>query len=165
MEIAAHVALIGIGATLLMDLWALVQARMFRVKTLDYALVGRWLGHMPAGRFRHGNIATAPRMRGERIVGWTAHYLIGIGFAGLLVGVFGEDWVRTPTFGPAIAIGILTVIAPFLIMQPCLGLGIAASRSPKPYSARLRSLLTHVIFGLGLYVSARLLTHVPGHWS
>lgn len=158
MELAVRVALIGIGATFVMDVWTLVQWRLSGVKGLDYALVGRWLGHMPA-RFRHASIAAAPPVKAERIIGWTAHYLIGVGFAGLLVAMFGADWVRNPTLGPAITIGLLTVTAPFFVMQPCFGLGIAASRLPNPNAARLRSLLTHLIFGLGLYASAWLLAH------
>jgi hypothetical protein len=38
-------------------------------------------------------------------------------------------------------------------MQPCLGFGIAASKTPKPNIARLRSLIAHFVFGLGLYGS------------
>jgi hypothetical protein len=50
--------------------------------------------------------------------------------------------------------GIGTVVFPFFIMQPSLGLGIAASRTPNPTQARLKSLLTHSVFGVGLYVCA-----------
>jgi hypothetical protein len=151
---AVRAVLIGLGATLVMDLWAIAQARLFGAKTLDYGLVGRWLGHMPAGQFRHASIASAPPVRGERIVGWVAHYLIGVSFAGLLLAVVGEDWARRPTLAPAIAIGLLTAVAPLFIMQPCFGLGIAASRLPNPNMARLRTLVTHLVFGLGLYASA-----------
>ena len=49
--------------------------------------------------------------------------------------------------------GIGTVVAPFLLMQPCMGAGIAASRTPYPASVRLHSLITHGVFGLGLYLS------------
>jgi hypothetical protein len=45
-------------------------------------------------------------------------------------------------------------VFPFFIMQPSLGLGIAASRTPKPMQARLKSLVTHTVFGVGLYVCA-----------
>ncbi|MBA3260744.1 MAG: DUF2938 family protein [Gemmatimonadales bacterium] len=34
------------------------------------------------------------------------------------------------------------------------GLGIAASRTPNPTQARLKSLVTHTVFGVGLYVCA-----------
>ena len=43
-------------------------------------------------------------------------------------------------------------MAPFLLMQPCMGAGIAASRTPHPASARVHSLINHAVFGLGLYL-------------
>lgn len=58
---------------------------------------------------------------------------------------------------PALLFGLVTVLMPFLLMQPALGLGIAAANSSNPAKARLHSLLTHLIFGLGLYLAARLL--------
>ena len=110
---------------------------------------------MPQGRFRHDAIAAAPAKRGERLIGWAAHYATGIAFAGLLVALFGAEWTTRPTPGPALAVGIGTVVAPFFLMQPALGAGIAASRAPNPTAARLQSLITHAVFGAGLYVSAR----------
>ena len=163
MELVLLAILIGIGATALMDLWALILSRGFGTASLDYALVGRWLGHMPAGRFAHGSIAAAPRVRGERLMGWGAHYAIGVLFAGLLLAACGLDWARAPSPGPALVLGILTVAAPFFIMQPGMGLGVAASKTPKPNVARLRSLATHTIFGLGLYASTFLLARLMPH--
>ncbi|MCD4556480.1 DUF2938 family protein, partial [Burkholderia pseudomallei] len=43
---------IGVGATAVMDAWALVRKRCFGVPPLDYALVGRWLGHLARARVR-----------------------------------------------------------------------------------------------------------------
>jgi hypothetical protein len=154
MEFVTRAILMGIAATALIDLWALVLRRIFGVASLDYALVGRWLGHMPAGRFMHASIGAAPRIRGERLIGWTTHYAIGVLFAGMLLAACGLDWARQPSPGAALAFGILTVVAPFFVMQPGMGFGIAASKTPKPNVARLRSLATHTIFGLGLYASA-----------
>jgi hypothetical protein len=162
-ELFIRAALIGIAATALIDLWALVLRRAFGVASLDYALVGRWLGHMRAGRFTHASIAAAPRIRGERVMGWGAHYAIGVLFAGMLLAACGLDWVHQPSPGAAIAFGILTVAAPFFVMQPGMGFGIAASKTPKPNVARLRSLATHTIFGLGLYASALLLAWLMPH--
>jgi hypothetical protein len=54
---------------------------------------------------------------------------------------------------PALIVGLITVAAPFLIMQPGMGAGIAA-KTPNPTAARLRSLATHAVFGIGLYGSA-----------
>jgi hypothetical protein len=82
------------------------------------------------------------------------HYLIGIAFAAALLAIWGLDWARRPTLAPALIVGIVTVLAPFLVMQPGMGAGIAASRTPRPAAARIQSLITHTLFGLGLYASA-----------
>jgi hypothetical protein len=146
---------VGVGATAVMDLWGLARKPLLGVAPPNYALVGRWLAHMAHGRFRHDAIAASAPVRGEHIIGWTAHYLIGIAFAALLVGIWGAAWIRQPTLGPALAVGIGTVAAPFLLMQPGMGAGIAASRTPRPASARLQSVITHAMFGLGLYAAGR----------
>jgi hypothetical protein len=148
--------LIGAGATAVMDLWAVARERLLGAPPPDYGLVGRWLAHMAlSGRFRHSRISASPAVRGERLVGWTAHYLTGILFAALLPAIWGSAWIRQPTIGAALLVGVGTVAAPFLLMQPGMGAGIAASRTPRPAAARLQSLVTHAIFGLGLYAAAR----------
>src|SRR5690606_11707280 len=146
---------IGIGATAVMDLWGLARKPLLGVAPPSYALVGRWIAHMTRGRFRHDSIARSAPVRGEQVIGWTAHYLIGIAFAALLIGIWGSAWVQQPTIGPALAVGTGTVVAPFLLMQPGMGAGIAASRTPRPALARLQSLITHVVFGLGLYAAGQ----------
>ena len=112
---------VGVGATAVMELWALVQRRLLGIPSLDFAMVGRWLGHLPRGRFRHDGIGRSAAVSGERALGWTAHYVIGMVFAALLLAVVGNGWVQAPTLGPALAFGILSVAAPFLILQPGMG--------------------------------------------
>jgi hypothetical protein len=129
----------------------------------NYALVGRWLAYMPQGRFHHASIARSGPRRGEHVIGWTAHYLIGVAFAAPLAAVAGRAWFDSPTLLPALAIGFATVAAPFLVMQPAMGAGIAASRTPNPPAARMQSILTHAIFGLGLYAAAMLIGLVQQH--
>lgn len=144
---------IGIAATAFMDLWNLLLKRGFGIPSLDYCLLGRWLRHMPDGTFRHASIAAAPRKQLECATGWMAHYTIGIVFAVVFVYLSG-DWLARPTFVPALLYGVGTVVFPFFVMQPSLGLGIAASRTPKPAQARLKSILTHTVFGIALYLCA-----------
>lgn len=153
-------ALIGAGATLATDAWAWLRQRLTGVAPPDYGLVGRWIAWMPRGRFRHDSIAKAPSMPHERVIGWTAHYLIGIAFASVLLAIWGLDWVRHPTFAPAMIVGIGSVVAPLLILQPGMGHGIAASRTPDPARARLRSLVMHAVFGVGLYVAGVIVSRV-----
>jgi hypothetical protein len=147
-------AAIGIGATLVMDLWNLFLKRAFSVPSLNYCMLGRWLRHMPEGTLRHANIAAASAKRFECKVGWIAHYSIGVGFALVFVLLTSADWLARPSLPPALLYGIATVVFPFFIMQPALGLGVAASKTPKPMQARVKSLATHTVFGLGLYVCA-----------
>lgn len=150
-------AAIGIGATLVMDLWTLVRHHLLGGPGANYRLVGRWIGHLFRGRIHHAAIAASPAINGELAIGWATHYFTGIAFAAMLLAACGIDWTLAPTLMPALIVGIGTVAAPFLIMQPAMGAGFAASRSPRPVQARLQSVVTHMIFGLGLYLSAWLL--------
>jgi hypothetical protein len=160
MELAVRAALIGAGGAVLMDAWALVARRAFHVQGLDYALLGRWIGHFPRGRFLHERIASAEPIRWERPLGWLAHYSIGIAFAFLLLALYGLDWARAPTVVPPMLIGLGTIVAPWFVMQPGMGVGVAGSRTPRPGVTRLRNLITHTVYGVGLYVSAMALAAV-----
>lgn len=145
---------VGLGATLFMDLWALFMKLVFRIPTANYCLVGRWLLHMPEGTFMHANITAASQRRFECPVGWIAHYILGAMYALVLVAFVSESWLARPTLLPAILFSVGSLLVPFLIMQPAFGLGIAASRTPNPTQSRLRSLMAHTAFGVGLYLCA-----------
>ena len=160
MQNIVFIVLIGIGATLVMDLWALLRQQLFGIAPTNWSMVGRWIGHMKKGRFSHLSIANADAVSGETIIGWTAHYVIGIGYAVLLFLLFGETWLFEPTLGPALVLGIATVIAPFFILQPGMGAGVAASKTPNPNAVRLHSVLNHAVFGIGLYLSALIVRFV-----
>jgi hypothetical protein len=158
-EFVARTLIIGVGATLTMDVWAAVLRR-FGVPSLNFAYLGRWLGHLAGGRWFHESIAKSAEVRGERLLGWCAHYAIGVGFAGLLLAVFRLEWARTPTLPPALFLGIVTVVAPLFVLQPALGAGVASSRTPTPVFNTLKSLMTHAVFGLGLFVAAEAVASV-----
>lgn len=145
--------LLGIGATAVMDAWLLLLKRL-GVPTLNFAFIGRWVGHLLRGQFAHSAIAKAAPVRGELAWGWLTHYAVGVAFAGVLLSLQGAAWVRSPTLWPALAVGMGTVAAPLLVMQPAMGSGFAASRTPTPLKNCLRSLANHTVFGLGLYLSA-----------
>jgi hypothetical protein len=152
---------IGVGASVLMDAWNLFLKRAFGIPSLDYCLLGRWLLHMPEGAFVHSSIASAPPRRHECAVGWVAHYTIGVVLAAVFLALAPADWLERPTILPALLYGIGTVVFPLFILQPSLGLGIASSRAPRPAQARLKSFVTHAVFGVGLYLCAVALNHVP----
>jgi hypothetical protein len=152
-EITLRILLIGVGATIVMDAWLLLLARL-GLPTMSFALLGRWAGHVSRGTWAHDAIAKAEPIRSEALLGWMTHYATGIAFAALLVLMQGLQWARAPTFLPALLTGIATVIAPLLILQPAMGAGIASSKTPAPLLSCCRSLLNHAVFGVGLYLAA-----------
>jgi hypothetical protein len=145
--------IVGVGATALMDLWLLLLKRA-GVPTMDFALLGRWVGHLLRGQVAHDAIRRAPPIAAELGLGWLTHYLVGIAFAIMLVALQGASWLDHPSVLPALAWGLASAAAPLFVMQPAMGAGIASSRTPTPLTNCLRSLANHAVFGLGLYLSA-----------
>lgn len=144
---------LGIGATAVMDLW-LMGLRRAGVPTLNFALLGRWTGHLLQGQWRHEAIARSRPLRGELALGWAMHYAVGLLFAALLLAWQGEAWLAAPQLGPALAVGLGTVVAPLLLLQPSMGAGLAGRRNGPIARNLLRSGANHAVFGLGLYLSA-----------
>ena len=153
LEFVLRTILIGIGATLVMDGWAFLL-RQLGIPSLNFAVLGRWIGRLRQGQWMHASIARATPVRGELLIGWCAHYSIGIAFAALLLSTFGLKWARSPSLFPALLIGIVTVLAPLLILQPAMGAGIASSKTATPIFNSMKSLVTHTVYGVGLYLTA-----------
>lgn len=166
MEQRLYILLTGIGATLCMDAWTMMQRRVFGLPSLDYALLGRWIIGMQEGVFwpaksGYATITASPKREGEVVLGWLTHYLTGIGLAFLPAIIADREWFTDPSLLLALLVGLFSLTAPFLIMQPAFGFGIAASKTPTPHTSRALSLLAHLAFGAGLFVSAKMLLLVP----
>ena len=148
--------IIGIGGTIALDIWAMTLQVVAKTPATNWAMVGRWLGHIPSGRFKHENVGSAEPIVGEAALGWAFHYAIGMGYGLLLLLVCGSEWLASPTVLPAVLLSLALLVAPFFVMMPGLGFGVAGSKTPKPNVTRLKSLLGHTMFGLGMYVTALL---------
>lgn len=155
--IIIKIAIIGIGATITFDLWAQLLKITFKITPSNICMVGRWLLYMPEGIFKHTNITKSQGKKGECAAGWIAHYMIGITLSLIFILIIGSTWLEHPTILPAIVFGIASVTAPLFIMQPAFGFGFAASKTPNPNQARLRSIMNHAAFGIGLYLFALLI--------
>lgn len=164
-ETMLRAVVIGLGATAVIDIWALGLRRL-GVASLQMALLGRWLGHLLRGRWAHDSIAAATPMRGERLIGWFAHYAIGVTFAVLLLSLVGLTWARAPSLWPPLIVGLATVVAPLFVLQPAIGAGVASAKTPRPLFNALKSVATHAVFGVGMYVAAWATNAaLPGAWS
>jgi hypothetical protein len=162
LDFVARGLVMGVAGSALMDVWS-AALRRFGIPTLDYRLLGRWIGHVTNAQFMHERIASSRPVAGERALGWFAHYAIGVAFAFLLVAIWGRPWLESPTIEPAMAVGIGTIVAPWFIMQPAMGAGIAGAKTPRPAATRARNLGTHAIYGLGLYGAAMVMTVLAGY--
>jgi hypothetical protein len=75
----------------------------------------------------------------------------------MFVLIVGPDWLASPRFLPAWIFGLATVFFGWFLLQPGLGLGWAASRTPNPTKVRLLNLAAHTVFGTGLWLTGLLL--------
>jgi hypothetical protein len=146
--------LIGVGATALLDLWALILQAFFKIPAPNWGLVGRWFCHLTEGKVFHDDIGLARPYAFERTVGWLGHYAIGIVYAGALLALVHPGWASAPTLAPALAVGLVTVGAGWFLLQPGMGAGVAASKRPNARQIRVLNIVGHLVFGLGLYGSA-----------
>lgn len=145
---------LGLGASLIMDGWAVLRRQLTGAPMLDYGWLTRWITGLPAGRLSLSVGPGDPLTALERAIGWALHYAIGAVYAGVFLLIVGAGWSASPAMTPALVFGAITALAPFLILQPALGRGLFACRTPSPRAARVQTMLTHLVFGLGLYATA-----------
>jgi hypothetical protein len=136
-----------------MDIWATIAKHILRLPTADWALVGRWFGHMPRGILAHNPIANSPVIPNELAIGWVAHYCTGLVYGAAYLWIVQSLLSTNPSLTSALVFGLVTLIAPWLIMQPSMGAGIFASKTPHPSLVRLVNLSMHVVFGACLYLA------------
>ena len=157
MELLLKGVVIGTGATILMDIWAIVLWKVFSQSRPNWAPVGRWFWHLKNGTVFHEDIAKAEPYANELALGWIGHYVVGILYGVILALIVGPVWFVAPTFLPAWILGIITVGAGWFLLQPGLGIGVAASKLPNANKVRVLNLVAHTVFALGLYGTALLI--------
>jgi hypothetical protein len=144
----------GVAATALLDLWALLLNRLFGFGLPNWAMVGRWVAHLPQGQLIHDDIGKAAAHEGELFLGWMFHYAVGIAFALVTLLIGDKDWAKDPTLLLPLIVGVVTVGCGWFILQPGLGNGIAASKKPDANRIRLLNIAGHIVFGFGLWFAA-----------
>lgn len=146
--------LMGVVATVAMDLWALMLNRVAGLPKPNWGVVGRWVSEAAAGRVFHDDMGAVPDVEGETAIGWVFHYVVGVIYGVALVFLMGPAWLAAPTFLPAWIFALITIGFGWFLLHPGLGLGWAASKTPAPWTARGLGLVAHTVFGVGLWVGA-----------
>ncbi|SMR73015.1 Protein of unknown function [Aliiroseovarius halocynthiae] len=147
---------LGLCATIIMDVVAVLRQGWGATNGF-YCLVGRWIARVPDVGFVHQDIRAAHTAHFEAPLGWGAHILLGALFGVAFLAMFGPSAVKVPQIWQGLSFGLATVLVPWLVFQPLFGWGIAVAKLPNPWKMRLKSVITHGVFGLGLWVSAILL--------
>ena len=144
----------GLVATAMMDAWAVLLHRATAIPMPNWAMVGRWVAHLPRGRVFHEDIGQGPGVAGELTIGWVFHYAVGVIYGIALAFLMGAEWLAAPTFAPAWGFSILMLGFGWFLLQPGLGLGWAAAKTPEPAKVRALGILAHTVFGAGLWLGA-----------
>ena len=152
MESVIQGFLIGIIATVGMDIWAAVAKYILHLPTADWAMVGRWFGHMPRGVFVHHPVSAAAPIANELLIGWIGHYATGVVYGIAYLLIVQVILSSSPSLISALVFGLVTLVAPWLIMQPAMGAGVFATWPPRPTVLRVVNLSMHGVFGVCLYV-------------
>ncbi len=151
MEFITKTLLLGVFATAAIDLWATFSNKLLKFPRTNWAMVGRWLGHMPSGKLVHNPIASSSEIQFENTIGWAFHYFIGVVYSFLYFAFITLALNEQPSVLSAWLFGLVTILSPWFIMQPSLGMGLCASKATKPNMVRLQSFVSHSIFGVALF--------------
>ncbi|NNE87948.1 MAG: DUF2938 domain-containing protein [Silicimonas sp.] len=143
--------LMGIGGTAAMDIWAWILERVGVAPFPNWAMPGRWFGHVFRGQVFHDDIGTVEPVSGELGLGWLLHYGVGAIYGVFFLGLVGAEWTLSPSFLPVWIFSLITIAAGWFLLQPGMGLGWAAAKTPSPWKVRGLGLLAHTVFALGMW--------------
>lgn len=143
--------LIGLFATVLMDLGGMIGTRLGWLRKGDPALLARWGRQLLRGRLHGADIRSAEAKPGDLALGLALHYGIG---AVLAIAYFAALERLGHPSGPesALAYGFSTNAFPWLLMYPSMGFGLFGLRAPKEARLIPTSLVAHLNYGLGLWL-------------
>ena len=146
--------IIGLTGTALMDVWVIFLKRVFDIAPPNWAMVGRWVAHLKSGKVFHDDIAEALAFPSENLVGWIFHYFVGFIYVVIFMLLVGKEWLSELTLLPVWLYAISIILVGWFLLHPGLGLGMALAKTENPFRGRWMGLMTHSVFGLGMWFGA-----------
>jgi hypothetical protein len=150
-------AVVGIAATVTMDVLSIVARRAGLVVGADGKWVGRWYLGMARGKFAHTNIAASPELAAEGRTALIGHYLIGIILAIVYVAGAPALGLNPGSIAVAVGYGLATCVFPWFMVYPALGFGAFGRQGPSELKLTVSSVWNHLFYGLGLWWASALL--------
>ena len=149
--------LLGILATLTMDILSAASVKLRFLAPLPPRLMGRWFASVARGQLFHHDIGQVTPINYEMAIALPVHYAIGVTLALAY-------WLATSALGlsprnPFIALsfGLTTNVLPWLVMFPAMGYGWFGAQGPPGTRLFVSSLINHCFYGVGLWFGASLL--------
>ena len=156
------IAMVGILACVVLDLWQRFLFLFFKIPPSNWAMVGRWLFlFLKSMVWVQRDLSEKRPIRNELYIGWGFHYAIAILYALLYFFLFKEG-ITSLSLGDGVVFGIISVIVPWFFFMPAMGSGILANKTPNPFLACVLALIAHTIFGaaIGLFFNVFLLSNL-----
>jgi hypothetical protein len=151
----ARVLLLGVVATVVMDILGALAQKTHVVAPLPPTLIGRWTAAMARGHVRHASIEQAVPVDHELVIALLAHYAVGVVFASMYLFATSSLDMSPRSAGAAITFGLATCIFPWLLMFPAMGFGLFGVRGPPGTQLFLSSLVSHAAYAAGIWLGAR----------
>ena len=148
------IILIGIIATLIMDIGGAIMRKIGITAGAPPELTGKWIHSAFSGNMFVDDIRTSP---GEQVAisrFLAYHYVIGI----ILAAVF---YALTTGLGAPVLwwmpllYGLATTLIPALWMFPGMGFGILGLQGPTEYLLLRTAIINHLFYGIGLTLAVK----------
>ena len=158
MSIFLIIILAGIGACIILDLWQICLYRLANIPATNWGVIGRWLIiALTTGNLINDRLDDTPMIKHELVAGWTLHYAVSIGYAVIFAMLMYGTPYLDATWLDGVYFGAASVIVPWFMFLPCLGKGILARKTPKPFMVSGLALIGHIIFGVAMALGFALL--------
>ena len=150
-----QVLLAGVIATASMDVLSAIAIQLRLIAPLSPNVIGRWFASVARAHPLHEDIArTAPRNH-ELAMVLPTHYAIGMFLTALFVLTANRIGWPVRSVWLALAFGLCTNVFPWLLMFPAMGYGFFGSHGPEGTRLFVSSLVSHFLFGLGIWLAIR----------
>jgi hypothetical protein len=157
-------ALIGIIATVVMDVGSITAAKLRLIAPLPPHLIGRWFVSVARGQAFHTDIGQVPPIHHEMAVAVPVHYAIGIALALLFLLTCSILGLAAGTPIPALGFALCTNLLPWLLMFPAMGYGWFGAHGPTGTRLFFSSFVTHCFYGVGLWLGATAMSTSATHF-
>ena len=145
------ICLAGVGACLIFDLWQLCLQRFAGIPATNWGVIGRWLLiALSTGRLVNDRLDETPAIKYEIAAGWTLHYVVSIGYGVIYAGLMYKTPYLDATWLDGVYFGAASVVVPWFMFLPCLGKGVLARKTAKPFMVCGLALAGHIIFGVAM---------------